>query len=81
MLAFRMYDRICRNYFPQLIPSNGHFKLVLLRFVLAGGGALAIAYLSRRFFEERFLRMKDSLLPHPAKPIMVPSTTVDTQVA
>ena len=81
MLAFRMYDRICRDYFPQLIPSNGHFKLVLLRFVLAGGGALAIAYLSRRFFEERFLRMKDSLLPHPAKPIMVPSTTVDTQVA
>jgi peptidoglycan/LPS O-acetylase OafA/YrhL len=81
MLAFRMYDRICRNYFPQLIPSNGHFKLVLLRFVLAGGGALAIAYLSRRFFEERFLRMKDSLLPQPAKPIVVPSTTVDTQVA
>lgn len=81
MLAFRMYDRICRNYFPQLIPSNGHFKLVLLRFVLAGGGAVAIAYLSRRFFEELFLRMKDSLLPQPAKPIVVPSTTVDTQVA
>jgi peptidoglycan/LPS O-acetylase OafA/YrhL len=63
LLAFRMYDRICRHYLPQLIPSNGHFALVLLRFALAGGGAIGAAYLSRRLFEERFLRLKDSLVP------------------
>jgi len=81
MLAFRMYDRICRNYFPQLIPSNGRFALVLLRFILAGSAAVAVAYLSRRFFEERFLRLKDSLIPQPSEPVVVPHAAVDTQVA
>ncbi len=63
LLAFRMYDRICRHYLPQVIPTNGHFGLVLLRFALAGGGAIGVAYLSRRFFEDRFLRLKDTLEP------------------
>jgi len=63
LLAFRIYDRICRHYLPQFIPSGGHFGLVLLRFALAGGGAIGTAYISRRFFEERFLRLKDSLAP------------------
>ncbi len=63
LLAFRVYDRICRHYLPQFTPSSGHFSLVLLRFALAGGGAIGAAYLSRRFFEERFLRLKDSLVP------------------
>jgi peptidoglycan/LPS O-acetylase OafA/YrhL len=63
LLAFRVYDRVCRHYLPQFSPSAGHFELVLLRFGLAGGGAIGAAYLSRRFFEERFLRLKDSLVP------------------
>jgi peptidoglycan/LPS O-acetylase OafA/YrhL len=63
LLAFRMYDRICNRYAPQWIPSNGHFELVLLRFTIAGAGAIAVAYLSRRFFEEKFLRLKDKLVP------------------
>ena len=63
LLAFRMYDRICRHYLPQFTPSAGRFELVLLRFVLAGGAAIGAAYLSRRFFEERFLRLKDALVP------------------
>ena len=61
LLAFRMYDRLCRNYCPNLLPSSGHFELALLRFTVAGGAAIGIAYLSRRFFEERFLRLKESL--------------------
>jgi peptidoglycan/LPS O-acetylase OafA/YrhL len=63
LLAFRMYDLMCRRYLPNLLPSSGHFELVLLRFALAGGGAIAVAYLSRRYFEQRFLRLKDSLVP------------------
>ncbi len=63
LLAFRVYDRICRHYLPQFVPANGHFALVVLRFALGGGGAIGAAYLSRRFFEERFLRLKDSLVP------------------
>jgi hypothetical protein len=70
-----MYDRICRHYAPQWIPSNGHFNLVMLRFAIAGGGAIVAAYLSRRFFEERFLRMKDTLVPRPG------GTTSDTALA
>lgn len=62
-LAFRVYDLMCRRYFPRLVPSSGHFALVLLKFVLAGGGAIAVAYLSRKYYEERFLRLKDSLVP------------------
>jgi len=68
LLAFRVYDRLCRHFLPQLIPSDGHFALVLLRFVLAGTGAIGAAYLSRRFFEEKFLRLKDSLVPETPEP-------------
>jgi peptidoglycan/LPS O-acetylase OafA/YrhL len=67
LLAFRMYDRICKHFAPQWIPTNGHFNLVMLRFAIAGGGAIVAAYLSRRFFEERFLRLKDSLVPRRAE--------------
>ncbi|HXM59998.1 MAG TPA: acyltransferase [Terriglobales bacterium] len=61
ILAFRMYDRICLRYWPWLLPSNEHFELVVLKFVVAGGCAVAAAYLSRKYFEERFLRLKDRL--------------------
>ena len=82
LLAFRMYDRICRNYFPQLLPSSYHFGLVVLKFSVAGSGAVAAAYLSRRFYEELFLRLKDSraqsavesaTLPEASTPITTPS--------
>lgn len=85
LLAFRMYDRICRHFFPQLLPSDGKFTLVFIRFVIGGGAAIAAAYLSRRFFEERFLRMKDFLAPDHSKPaeqVAAPAhETIDTQVA
>jgi peptidoglycan/LPS O-acetylase OafA/YrhL len=63
LLAFRMYDRICLRYRPGLIPSNGHFELVLLKFAVAGGFAVGAAYLSRKYFDERFLQLKDRLVP------------------
>lgn len=63
LLAFRIYDWTWPRYFPSLIASSGHFGLVFLRFAVAGGGAIAAAYLSRKYFEERFLRLKDSLAP------------------
>lgn len=63
LLAFRMYDRICLRYRPGLIPSNEHFELVLLKFAVAGGLAIGAAYLSRKHFEEKFLQLKDRLVP------------------
>ncbi len=81
LLAFRMYDRIGHRYLPQLIPTNGQFGLVLLRFVLAGGAAIAVAYLSRRFFEERFLRLKDSLGTEASRSSVAGGASAGTQVA
>jgi peptidoglycan/LPS O-acetylase OafA/YrhL len=84
LLAFRMYDRICRTYFNQLVPTDGHFDLVVLRFVLSGGSAVGVAYLSRKYFEGPFLRMKESLvtmLAKPGKKTFAPSGEVDTRVA
>jgi hypothetical protein len=54
-----MYDKLCRNFWPSLQPIPDHFGLVVLRFFLAGGAAVGVAYLSRKYFEERFLRLKD----------------------
>lgn len=59
LLVFRMYDKVLRNYAPQLLPADGHFALVVLRFLVAGSFAVGLAYLSRRYFEEAFLRLKD----------------------
>jgi peptidoglycan/LPS O-acetylase OafA/YrhL len=63
LLAFRIYDRFCQDYVPQLVASPRNFALVCLRFALAGGCAVGAAYLSRKYFEERFLRLKNSLAP------------------
>jgi len=63
ILAFRVYEGLCRRYSPGLLPSADHFGLVLLKFVVAGGLAVGVAYLSREYFEERFLQLKDRLVP------------------
>jgi peptidoglycan/LPS O-acetylase OafA/YrhL len=63
LLAFRLYDRFCLRFFPQLVPSSGNFPLICLRFALAVLAAVGVAFLSRKYFEERFLRLKDSLAP------------------
>lgn len=59
LLVFRIYDQLCGNFWPSLQPTPGHFGLIVLRFFLAGGVAIGLAYLSRKYFEERFLRLKD----------------------
>jgi peptidoglycan/LPS O-acetylase OafA/YrhL len=61
LLAFRLYDRACRAFAPSLLLTSGRFDLVLLRFMVAAGAAIAIAYLSRVYFEDRFLRLKNRL--------------------
>lgn len=60
-LAFVWYDSVVKKFWPNAFPSSGHALLILLRFAVAAGAAVAISYLSRRFFEEPFLRLKDRL--------------------
>jgi len=74
LLAFRMYDRVCARYWPGLVPSDERFELVLLKFALAGGVAVGVAYLSRKYFEERFLRLKDRLTAHSDPELPAAST-------
>jgi peptidoglycan/LPS O-acetylase OafA/YrhL len=62
MLAFRIYDRFARAYWPTMLPGSYHFGLVVLKFVIAGSAAIAGAYLSRRYFEEWFLQWKDRIV-------------------
>jgi peptidoglycan/LPS O-acetylase OafA/YrhL len=62
MLAFWQYDKLLRNYWPAL-GSIQSFGLLTIRFVVAGGAAVAIAFLSRWWFEERFLRLKNARIP------------------
>jgi peptidoglycan/LPS O-acetylase OafA/YrhL len=67
LMVFRIYDKLCREFWPILIPTREHFGLVVLRFVVAGGAAVGLAYLSRKYFEERFLRMKDKIITAQAE--------------
>jgi peptidoglycan/LPS O-acetylase OafA/YrhL len=65
LLVFRIYDKLSQLFWPQLLPRDGRFGLVVLRFVCVLGLSVVLAYLSRRFFEERFLRMNERSAFHP----------------
>jgi peptidoglycan/LPS O-acetylase OafA/YrhL len=59
MLVFYWYDDLVGPHCTNLQPTDGKFYLVLIRFVVAGGIGLGLAFLSRRFFQEKSLRLKD----------------------
>ena len=58
LLIFGFYDTICARLLPALLPTSGRFGVVVLRFAVAGGLAVGVSYLSRKYFEEKFLRLK-----------------------
>jgi peptidoglycan/LPS O-acetylase OafA/YrhL len=60
-LIFSIYDRFAAR--TRFAPVTTHFGLLVARFLVAAGVSTGIAYLSRRFFEERFLRLKSVLTP------------------
>jgi len=59
MLIFEMVAHFTSRYWPSLLPSSGHFTLMLLQFCAAGSLTVGVASLSRRYFEEPFLKLKD----------------------
>ena len=61
LMVFRIYDKLLMHYRPQWLPSDGHFGLVVMRFLVAGSAAVGLAFLSRRYFEESFLKLKNRL--------------------
>jgi peptidoglycan/LPS O-acetylase OafA/YrhL len=67
MLAFNIFDSLQQALFPEMPSFKGHFGIMLIRFLVAGGAAVGLAALSRRHFEERFLRLKDRFLTSTTK--------------
>lgn len=63
MLIFNIFDGLQREFFPSVPPMKGHFGVMLVRFLVGGSISLVLAVLSRAYFEEPFLRLKDRLLP------------------
>lgn len=59
MLAFDMIDHFGRRLFPALYNTPQEFFIMVARFLIGGGFSIALAYFSRWYFEERFLRRRD----------------------
>lgn len=59
MLIFDVVDRWLPASVASLADTKWRFEFVLLRFCLGAGLTIAVAYLSRRHFEEFFLRLKN----------------------
>jgi peptidoglycan/LPS O-acetylase OafA/YrhL len=58
LFVFERYDRLVRHFWPQHSPSTGGFAISTVRFLICAAAATGLAFLSRRYFEEPFLRMK-----------------------
>jgi len=61
MLIFEVTAHFTQRYLPRLEPSAGHFNLMVLQFCLAGTLTIAVTHLSRKYFQDPFLRMKGRL--------------------
>jgi peptidoglycan/LPS O-acetylase OafA/YrhL len=60
MIVFDVVDHFMKGPVLRVAGSAGDFIAVWFRFFVGAGLSVAVAYLSRWYFEERFLRMKDS---------------------
>jgi len=63
-LVFDVFDALARRHFPVLAPEHLNFPLASLRFSLVVAVAVGVSWLSRWYFEERFLRLKDRFASH-----------------
>jgi peptidoglycan/LPS O-acetylase OafA/YrhL len=71
LLAFGAYDTVVSRFLPQFAAParvdspgfnrNGSFGLLCLRFVIGAGLSILVAWISRRYIEDPFLRLKDKL--------------------
>lgn len=63
MLCFSLYDHITESMWPALANRSGGFGIMVCRFVIVGSAAIALAAVSRRYYEEPILRLKDKFAP------------------
>jgi peptidoglycan/LPS O-acetylase OafA/YrhL len=77
MLIFEVVAHFTLRYLPRLQPTAGQFKLMVLQFCVAGSLTMALTCISRRYFEEPFLRMKEGAKQTSADRINVDRTEID----
>lgn len=71
LMIFHLYDKVTRIFWPWLQPSLGHFDLIVLRFAVGGAVAVGLAYISRKYYEEWFLQLKERIAPQPVEAVKV----------
>jgi peptidoglycan/LPS O-acetylase OafA/YrhL len=83
MLAFDVVDRLLGHWGLQVSRTSGSFALVLARFAAGAALATAVAYLSRWYYEEPFLRLRNKLgVGRTERPLEVPEeTALETKAA
>jgi peptidoglycan/LPS O-acetylase OafA/YrhL len=59
ILAFDLYDHYAHRLFPNFPTGEGRFGVMVFRFLIVGSLSIGLAYVSRRYYEEPFLRLKD----------------------
>lgn len=63
MLCFDFYDRMMPRIWPAIADGHGHFGVMVVRFLTAGALAVGLSTVSRRYYEDPILRLKDRLAP------------------
>jgi peptidoglycan/LPS O-acetylase OafA/YrhL len=61
MMIFNCFDALQHRFFPDVPSFKGHFAVMLVRFLVAGSLSVVVAALSRRYFEQPFLNLKNGL--------------------
>ena len=62
-LCFDFFDHVMPKIWPAISDGHGHFGLMVVRFLTAGGLAVGLSTVSRRYYEDPILRLKDRLAP------------------
>ena len=62
-MFFRLYGQITYKFWPSLQPSGGRFDLIAVRFAVVSAAAIGVSYLSRKYYEEWFLQLKERAAP------------------
>ena len=83
MLVFEVVVHFLGRMWPGLPPAKGHFAVMALRFCISAPLTLGLMYLSRRYFEQPFLDLKDrtgiqNTLPIPLTECSQPETQMQS---
>lgn len=62
-IPFCWYDAVLRAHWLGFHPMPGRLSAMLVRFLVAGAVGILLAALSRQYFEEAFLRLKERFAP------------------